>query len=200
MRRAENNIPDMIARYQGLLQNVGDLSENLQARPTTGSAGAMVKTNAAKDAVAYLEKARTLRPDAYRKHAGILLALGYFAAQDAAKLAAEINLAIDGKYDSDIPEQILQWSGMQSYNAGDYAIAAKCLGLIANPEEPRATPRKSGATSPRPASKPATPKARSPPPMEPAGFLAAQRAFDDQAGDGDQVAQFQDVGLTRWPQ
>ncbi len=141
MRRAENNIPDMIARYQGLLQNVGNLSENLQGEANYWIGWGMVKTNAAKDAIAYLEKARTLRPDAYRKHAGILLALGYFASQDAAKLTSEINLAIEGGYDSDIPEQILQWTGMQAYNAGDYAMAAKCLSLIANPEEPRATPK-----------------------------------------------------------
>lgn len=141
MRRAENNIPDMIARYQGLLQNVGNLNENLQGEANYWIGWGMVKTNAAKDAIAYLEKARTLRPDAYRKHAGILLALGYFASQDAAKLSSEINLAIEGGYDSDIPEQILQWTGMQAYNAGDYAMAAKCLNLIANPEEPRATPK-----------------------------------------------------------
>ena len=141
LRRSESNIPDMIARYQGLLKNVGNLSDNLQAEANYWIGWGLVKTNAAKDAIVYLEKARTLRPDAYRKHAGILLALGYFAAQDAAKLAAEITLAIDGKYETDIPEQVLQWSGMQAFNSGDYRLAAKCLTLIASPEEPRATPK-----------------------------------------------------------
>ena len=106
MRRGESNIPDMIVRYQGLLKNVGNLSENLQAEANYWIGWGLVKTNAAKEAIAYLEKARTLRPDAYRKHAGMLLALGYFASQDAAKLAAEIKLAIDGKYESDIPDQV----------------------------------------------------------------------------------------------
>jgi TolA-binding protein len=139
MRRAENNIPDMIARYQGLLKNITNLSENLQAEANYWIGWGLVKTNAAKDAIAYLEKARALRSDAYAKHSGILLALGYFASQDAEKLTAEINFAIEGKYDADIPEQILQWSGMQAYNAGAYAFAAKTLGLIASPDEPRAT-------------------------------------------------------------
>jgi TolA-binding protein len=139
MRRAENNIPDMIARYQGLLKNIAGLSENLQAEANYWIGWGLVKTNAAKDAITYLEKARSLRSEAYGKHAGILLALGYFASQDVEKLTAEINLAIEGKYDSDIPEQILQWSGMQAYNAGDYAFAARSLGLIASPDEPRAT-------------------------------------------------------------
>jgi tetratricopeptide (TPR) repeat protein len=141
MRRGEGNIPDMIARYQGLLKNVGGLSENLQAEANYWIGWGMVKTNAAKEAISPLEKARKLRPEAYAKHAGILLALGYFAAQDAANLAAEITLAIDGKYEADIPDQVLQWSGMQAFNSGDHAMAAKCLGLIASTDEPRATPK-----------------------------------------------------------
>jgi tetratricopeptide (TPR) repeat protein len=141
MRRGENNIPDMIVRYQGLLKNVTGLSDNLQAEANYWIGWGLIKTNSAKDAVTYLEKARTLRPDAYRKHAGILLALGYFASQDAAKLAAEIDLAIAGDYQDDIPDQALQWSGMQSYNSGEYAFAAKALGVVATPDEPRATPK-----------------------------------------------------------
>ncbi len=141
LRRADNNIPDMIVRYQGLLKNVKSLSDNLQGEANYWIGWGLVKTNAAKDAVSYLEKARTLRPDAYRKHAGVLLALGYFASQDPAKLAAEINLAIIGKYDADIPDQAIQWSGMQSYNAGDFTSAAKSLALVSTPEEPRETPK-----------------------------------------------------------
>ena len=141
MRRAESNIPDMILRYQGLIKNVGDLNDNLQGEANYWIGWGMVKTNAAQEAIPYLEKARKLRPDAYRKHGGILLALGYFASQDAANLSEEIKLAIDGKYESDIPDQVLQWSGMQSFNAADYDMAAKCLSLIASADEPRATPK-----------------------------------------------------------
>ncbi|MCX6866344.1 MAG: tetratricopeptide repeat protein [Verrucomicrobia bacterium] len=141
MRRGENNFADMIARYQGLLKNVNNLSDNLQAEANYWIGWGLVKTNASKDAITYLEQARKLRPDAYRKHAGILLALGYFAAQDANKLTTEINLAIDGKYESDIPDQVLQWCGMQAFNAGDYTAAANCLARVATPDEPRATPK-----------------------------------------------------------
>ncbi len=141
LRRAESNIPDMILRYQGLLKNVKALGDSLEAEANYWIGWGMVKTNAAKDAVPYLEKARTLRGDTYSKHAGLLLALGYFASQVPEKLAAEINLAILGKYDGDIPAQAIQWSGMQSYNAGDYSSAAKSLALVANPKEPRETPK-----------------------------------------------------------
>ncbi len=141
LRRAEGNFPDMIARYQGLLANSKSLGENVQAEANYYIGWGLVKSNAAKDAIPYLEKARSLRPDAYLKHAGLLLTLGYFASQDPPKLAAEINLAILGKYEAEIPDQAIQWSGMQSYNAGDYSSAAKSLALVSNPGEPRETPK-----------------------------------------------------------
>ena len=141
LRRAESNIPDMILRYQALMKSVKNLSDNQQAEANYWIGWGMVKSNVAKEAVPYLEKARELRSDAYAKHAGLLLILGYFASQDSLKLAAEINIAIAGKYDADIPEQAIQWSGMQSYNSGDYSSAAKSLALVANPEEPRETPK-----------------------------------------------------------
>lgn len=139
MRRNDSNIPDMITRYQGFLKSVKKPEPNLEAEANYWIGWGLVKTNNAKDAVAHLEKARELRPDAYGKHAGLLLTLSYFASQDPQKLAAEINLAIQGKYEADIPDQAIQWSGMQSYNAADYSSAAKSLALVANPDEPRET-------------------------------------------------------------
>ena len=141
MRRAEGNFADMIVRYQGLLQNVKDLSEPLQAEANYRIGWGMAKTNAAKQAVPYLETARKLRPDAYGKHAGVLLTIGYFASQNPDKLAAEIQLAIEGKYAADIPDQAIQWSGMQSYSAGDYTAAANSLALVSTPDEARETPK-----------------------------------------------------------
>ncbi len=141
MRRTEANLPDMIARYKGLLDNVKDLSPKLAAEANYWIGQGLTKTNASKDAIPYLDKARSLRPDTYAKHAGLLLTLGYFAAQDSLHLATEIDLAIKDKYDSDIPEQVLQWAGMQAYNADDFAAAARFLNLVANPQEPRETPK-----------------------------------------------------------
>ncbi|MEO8615919.1 MAG: tetratricopeptide repeat protein [Luteolibacter sp.] len=139
LRRSTGNIPDMIIRYQGLLKNAKTLSDSVAAEANYWIGWGMVKTNAAKDAVPYLEKARKLHPETYKKHAGILLALGYFASQDPQKLADEIHLAIQGAYESDIPDQAIQWSGMQSYNAGDFKSAANSLALVSNPKEPRET-------------------------------------------------------------
>lgn len=141
LSRKENNIPDMINRYQGLLKNISNLSKNLQAEANYWIGWGLVKNNKATDSIKHLEAARDLRPEAYTKHAGILLALGYFAAQDAPKLAAEIQLAIKNDFASDIPVQTLQWCGIQAYNSGDFKLAAQCLSLIASPEDPRSSPK-----------------------------------------------------------
>ncbi len=139
-RRKEGNIENMLARYKGLLE-VKDLSENLQAEAKYWIGWGMVKTNQPKDAVSFLNEARKLRKDAYGKHAGLLLALSHFTAQDPIQLAAEIELAIKEDYATEIPAQALQWTGMQSYNGKDYQSAAKFLSLTANDKEPRTTPK-----------------------------------------------------------
>jgi tetratricopeptide (TPR) repeat protein len=139
-RRKEGNIENMIVRYKGLLE-VKDLSENLQSEAKYWIGWGMVKTNQPKDAVTFLNEARKLRKDAYGKHAGLLLALSHFTAQDPIQLAAEIELAIERDYANEIPAQALQWAGMQAYNGKDYQSAAKFLGLTANDKEPRTTPK-----------------------------------------------------------
>lgn len=141
LSRKENNIPDMMNRYQGLLKNVTGLSNNLQAEANYWIGWGLVKTNKASESVKHLESARSLRPGAYSKHAGILLALGHFAAQDATRLASEIQIAVKEGYASDIPVQTLQWCGIQAYNSGDFKLAANCLSLIATPDDPRSSPK-----------------------------------------------------------
>ncbi len=141
LKKTANDLPGMIAHYQGLLDNSPKLNDAQRAEADYWIGWALVKQNQGKEAVPFLEQARKLKPETYQKHAGLLLVLGYFAAQDLDKLSAEITIAIDGKYQSDIPEQALHWAGLQAYNAARYVEAARFLGMIANGEEPRATPK-----------------------------------------------------------
>ena len=140
-RRKEGNIENMLVRYKGLLAKVDNLTENLKAEANYWIGWGMVKSNQPKEAAPFLNQARELRAQAYAKHAGLLLALSYFAAQDSKNLTAEVDLAIKGDYVSDIPDQTLQWAGMQAYNSADFATAARFLQLVANDEEPRTTPK-----------------------------------------------------------
>ncbi len=141
MFRAAGEIPDMITRYRGFLENVASPPENLRAEANYWIGWGMVRTGAAEDAVGHLETARELRPDAFAKHAGLLLALGYFSAQNPEALANEIDRAIDGGYVGDLPDQAIQWAGMQMFNDNRHDISARFLQQIADPEEPRRTPK-----------------------------------------------------------
>ena len=140
-RRKEGNIKNMLVRYQALLDNVEDLSSDLTAEANYWIGWGMVKTNQPKEAAPYLDRARTLRKEAYDKHAGLLLVLSYYAAQNPEKLAEEIARAISDDYADEVPKQAVHWSGMQSYNSGHYDKATKFFELTVNPEEPRATPK-----------------------------------------------------------
>ena len=140
-RRKEDNIENMVIRYKGVLSKVDDLTDNLKAEANYWIGWGMVKTNTPKEAAPYLDTARKLRPEAYAKHSGLLLALSHFASQDPKSLAVEIDLGIKGDYVDDIPDQAIQWAAMQSYQAGDYATAARFFKLVANNEEPRTTPK-----------------------------------------------------------
>lgn len=138
MRRTENNVPDMIIRYKGLLAKKG-IGDSLVAEANFRIGWGLVKQNAHTEAVPYIEKARALDGKTYGKHAGLLLCMAYGAMLDAQKLAAEINLAIEGKYADELAKPTIHWAGMQAYNGGDYKSAARFLNLISNPDEPRET-------------------------------------------------------------
>lgn len=137
--RSENKIPEMIARYKGLLENAAGIDRKLVAEANYWIGWGLVKQNIPRESIPYLAKARELRPDTFGKHAGILLALGYFSAQEPEKLAAEIDAAIKGSYAREIPDQALQWSALQSFNARNYEAAARAYELIATPDDPRST-------------------------------------------------------------
>lgn len=140
-RRKEGNIENMLIRYKGLLSKVDGLTDNLKAEANYWIGWGMVKTNTPKEAAPFLDTARELRPEAYSKHSGLLLALSHFASQDPKSLASEIDLGIKGDYVDQIPDQALQWSAMQAYQSGDFATAARFYQLVANNDEPRATPK-----------------------------------------------------------
>ncbi len=140
-QRKDGNIENMLVRYRALIVNVADLTDNLKAEANYWIGWGLVKTDKPKEALTFLEKARELRPKAYQKHAGLLMILAYFAEQNPKELAAEIKQAIQQGYVTDVPDQALQWSGMQSFNAGNFEVAAQSLATIANESEPRTTPK-----------------------------------------------------------
>lgn len=138
LRRKESNIQDMIVRYKAYLARP-DAPGKWVPEANFSIGWGLVKSNNQLEAVPYLEKARSLDTKTYSKHAGLLLCIVYGALQDAQKLAAEINLSIDGGYSDEIPDVTVEWTGMQAFNGGDHKSAARFLGLIANADDPRVT-------------------------------------------------------------
>ncbi|HVJ45514.1 MAG TPA: hypothetical protein VM511_03945, partial [Luteolibacter sp.] len=138
--RKNNDIPDMIVRYKALLARP-DIPEKFISEANFHIGWGLVKTNLQGDAVPFLEKARAIDGKTYGKHAGLLLCIVYGALQDSQKLAAEINLAIDGGYAEDVSDMTVQWTARQAYEGGDFKSAARFYNLVANPDDPRTTPK-----------------------------------------------------------
>jgi tetratricopeptide (TPR) repeat protein len=141
IRRDEKNKPDMITRYRGLLSLGKSLSSNLTAEANYYIGWGLATTNFIPESVPYLEKSRKLEPKSFGEAAGTLLALGYFTGKNLDKLSTELDLAIHDGYAEKLPVQSLQWAGREAYFAGKHPAAARYLGFISNPDEPRESPK-----------------------------------------------------------
>ena len=140
LKKSANDLPGMISHYRGLLDQP-KLPDVQAAEAHYWIGWGLIKQDHGKDAPPHLEQARKLRPDTFAKHAGLLLILHHFASQELDPLCTEISRAIDGKYQDDIPTQALRWAGLQAFNANRHADAARILGLLAHPDDPRSTPK-----------------------------------------------------------
>lgn len=139
--RADNQLDALVTRCQAFLK----------ARPTTDPAAiakasywagwAMVKTNKGNDALGLLENARELAPDAYSKHAGLLLCLVHLSTKNPTALIPEVALAIEKGYAGDLPEPLIRWAADQAFNGKDFTNAARFYDLIADDENPELSPK-----------------------------------------------------------
>jgi tetratricopeptide (TPR) repeat protein len=137
----QGQLDEMIRRYQALIEKVPKLETEIVANANYWIGWGHFKGDRLAEALPWLRKARELEPKTYGSQAGLVLTLALFSLQDVDGLAAEIKLAIDGNYADQVPEQSLRWIGTQVYNAGRYDDAARFLGLVATPDEPRQTPK-----------------------------------------------------------
>jgi tetratricopeptide (TPR) repeat protein len=139
--KENNNIPEMIRRYQAMLENVPGLAPQVVANADYWIGWGRFKQDKLAEALPPLRKARELDAKTYGRQAGLVLSLALFALQDVDGLTAELDRAIKGGYIDAIPEQAIRWLGPQLYNAGRYRDAARFLSIIATPDDPRQTPK-----------------------------------------------------------
>ncbi len=135
------NIPEMIRRYQALLENVPGLDSKVVANANYWIGWGHFKQDKLAEALPPLRKARELDVKTYGRQSGLVLSLAFFALQDLDELATELDRAVEGNYIDEIPEQAIRWIGPQLYNSERYNDAARFLSLIATPDDPRQTPK-----------------------------------------------------------
>lgn len=131
----------MVSRYLNFIEKVPGAGTASTAKASYWAGWGIVKTNRGAEAVEHLKKARTLAPDRYSKHAGLLLCLVYLAEKNATDLITEIGTAIERDYAGELPEPLIRWAADQAFNSEDFKNAARFYDLIADNENPDLTPK-----------------------------------------------------------
>jgi tetratricopeptide (TPR) repeat protein len=141
VKKLGNDMPGMIECYTKLLEKFKDLPAETVANAEFYIGYGLNKQNNNKEAIAHLEKARELDSKTYGKRAGLLLISCYFQLEQIDPLCKEIDSAIDSGYSDKVSPALVSWAGVQSLGMKKAEQAARFFLLIANPEEPRGTPR-----------------------------------------------------------
>lgn len=139
--KQQNNLPDMIARYRSFIEKFPAASDARKAKAHYWLAWGLIKTEKIADALPLAGVARQLDAKTYGQNAGTLLALGHWALQAPDPVCEEIDRAIEGSYVDKLPDQLISWAAMQAFSANRFDQAARFYSLIADENEPRATPK-----------------------------------------------------------
>jgi TolA-binding protein len=115
----------MTNTFQQLLKEFPKTTAAAQARYYIGKAAFEAKDY--ETAIAELNRARQLNPDQYGAPAGLRIMSSYFYLRQRDKLAKEVDRFLDASPDGQLPGEILEWLGLESYNAKDFAGAARYL-------------------------------------------------------------------------
>ncbi|HXA09640.1 MAG TPA: tetratricopeptide repeat protein [Chthoniobacterales bacterium] len=115
----------MTATFQQLLKEFPKSAAAAQAHYYIGKSAFEAKDY--ERAIAEMNKARQLNPEQYRTPAALRIMSSYFYLKQRAALAKEVNQFYAASPDGQVPAEILEWLGIDFYNARDYAAAAKYL-------------------------------------------------------------------------
>jgi len=140
MSKEQGDLETMVARYLDFLEQVPDATSKATAKASYWAGWGLVKLNRSGEAGEHLERARTLAPDLYKKHAGLLLCLVHLAQKEPAALGEELDEAIAEGYAADLPDQLIRWAADQAFNGGSYTQAARFYDLLADDANPELSP------------------------------------------------------------
>jgi tetratricopeptide (TPR) repeat protein len=138
--KEQGNLQDMITRFRDFLGLFPEAEVRRKAKANYWLAWGLIKTDQVKDALPHAETARKLDEKTYGKNAGALIALGQWSLQNPEAACEEVDLAIKGGYVENLPDQLINWAASQAFSSNRSEQAARFYELIADFENPRATP------------------------------------------------------------
>jgi tetratricopeptide (TPR) repeat protein len=141
VKKQNNDLPGMIASYETLLQKFPSLPPATVANAAFYIGYGQHKQNQHKSAISQLLRAREMDRKTYGRRAGLLLISCYYQTEQINPLCEEIDASMEQGYSDQISPALVSWAGLQSLNQGKGEQAARFFMLIANPDEPRRTPR-----------------------------------------------------------
>ena len=118
----------MAATFQQLLKEYPKSAATAQAHYYIGKSA--FETKDYETAIAEMNKARQGNKDQYGTPAALRIMSSYFYLKQRDALAKELNKFYETSPDGQVPAEILEWVGIEFYNAKDYAPAAKYLAAL----------------------------------------------------------------------
>ncbi len=120
-----DDAPGMAGAFRQLLKEYPKSAAAGQAHYYIGKSAFEAKDY--KSAIAELKTARQLNPEQYGTSATLRIMSAYFYQKERDALAQEVDQFAGSTPNGQVPAEILEWLGLESYNAKDYAAAAKYL-------------------------------------------------------------------------
>ena len=123
-----DNAKGMTAAFQQLLKEFPKSTAAAQAHYYIGKAAFEAKDY--ETAIAEMNTARQLNKEQYGTPAALRIMSSYFYLKQRDPLAKEVNEYFETSPNGQVPAEILEWLGLEFYNAKDYAAAAKYLAAL----------------------------------------------------------------------
>ena len=118
----------MTTTFQQLLKEFPQTAAAAQAHYYIGKSAFDAKDY--ENALTEMKTARDLNPEQYGASAGLRIMSSYFYLKKRDALGEEVDKFFTNSPNGQVPAEILEWLGVEFYNAKDYSIAAKYLGAL----------------------------------------------------------------------
>jgi len=141
IHKDQKEYASMIKCYQTLLEMLPDALLQAKANAHFWIGHGYNKLQEHEKAIPHLVEARKMEGKTYRKNAGLLLISSHFSLENIDELCAEIDTSIEGGYSHEVSPAMVSWAGIQSLSLEKAEQASRFFLMIANPLEPRGTPR-----------------------------------------------------------